>query len=234
MAKKKDKNQGHGNELLENPEVIAEEITKFERLLEENKAATFGFVALIFIVVGGYFGYNYYIQGENNKAQAEMFQAVYYFEADSLDLALNGDGNNLGLKDIVDEYGGTDAANIANYYAGVAFLKKGNFKSAILYLTDFSSSDILVQAKAYALIGDAYMEQADYTNAVKYYNKAAEYKENKYFTPAYLMKAALAYEKMNDKEGALKCYSKIVNDFSKATEVNDAKKHKARLSAKAS
>ena len=106
MAKKKDTNQGHSNELLENPEVLAEEITKFEQFLENNKAATFGFVVLLFVVVGGYFGYNYYIEGENNKAQAEMFQAVYYFEADSLDLALNGDGNNLGLKDIVEEYGG--------------------------------------------------------------------------------------------------------------------------------
>jgi len=234
MAKKKDTNQGHSNDLLENPEVLAEEITKFEQFLENNKAATFGFVVLLFVVVGGYFGYNYYIEGENNKAQAEMFQAVYYFEADSLDLALNGDGNNLGLKDIVEEYGGTDAANLANYYSGVAFLKKGDFKTAILYLSDFSSDDLLVQAKAYALLGDAYMELSDYANAVANYNKAAGYKENKYFTPGYLMKAALAYEKMKDIEGALRCYSKIVTDFGTATEVNDAKKHKARLSAKAS
>lgn len=231
---KKDKNQAHSNDLLENPEVLAEEITKFEQFLEKNKTATFGFVVLLLIVVGGYFGYNYYIEGENNVAQTEMFQAVYYFEADSLDLALDGDGNNLGLKDIISDYNGTDAANLANFYAGVAFLKKEDYVSAILYLEDFSSSDILVQAKAYALIGDAYMQQEDYQNAVTYYNNAASYKENKYFSPGYLMKAALAYEKMNDKQGALKCYEKIVKDFSNASEVNDAKKHKARLSAKAS
>ncbi|MDH5366246.1 MAG: tetratricopeptide repeat protein [Cyclobacteriaceae bacterium] len=231
---KKDKNQGQGNDLIENPEVLAEEITKFEQFLEKNKTATFGFVALLLIVVGGYFGYNYYIEGKNKVAQTEMFQAVYYFEADSLDLALDGDGNNLGLKDIISDYRGTAAANLANFYAGVAFLKKEDYVSSILYLEDFSSSDILVQAKAYALIGDAYMQQNDFQNAVSYYNKAASYKENKYFSPGYLMKAALAYEKLNDKQGALKCYEKIVNDFSDASEVNDAKKHKARLSAKAS
>ncbi|MDH5475495.1 MAG: tetratricopeptide repeat protein [Cyclobacteriaceae bacterium] len=231
---KKDNNKGHGNDLFENPEVLAEEISKFEEFLEKNKAATFGFVALLFIVVGGYFGYNYYIEGENRKAQSDMFQAVYYFEADSLNLALDGDGNNLGFKDIISDYSGTAAANLSYYYAGVSFLKKGDFKSAILYLEDFSSSDILIQAKAYALMGDAYMEQNDYENAVTLYNKAASYKENSYFSPSYLMKAALAYEKLEDKQGAIKCYEKIVNDFSEASEVNDAKKHKARLSAKAS
>lgn len=234
MMAKKDTNKGHGNELLENPEVLAEEITKVEQYLEKNKGLTFGLVALLLIVVGGYFGYNYYIEGQNRQAQTDMFQAVFYFEADSLDLALNGDGNNLGFKDIISDYSGTSAANLANFYAGTTYLKKGDFTSAILYLEDFSSSDLLIQAKAYALIGDAYMEQADYQNAVTNYNKAASYKENKFFSPGYLMKAALAYEKMNDKDGALKCYNKIVTDFAKASEANDAKKHKARLSAKAS
>ena len=230
---KKDTNTGHGNELLENPEVLAEEITKVEQYLEQNKGLTFGLVALLLIVVGGYFGYNYYIEGQNTKAQTDMFQAVFYYESDSLGLALNGDGNNLGFKDIISDYSGTEAANLANFYAGSAYLKNGDFKSAVLYLEDFSSSDLLVQAKAYALIGDAYMEQADFQNAVVNYNKAASYKENKYFSPAYLMKAALAYEKLNDTEGALNCYTKIVTDFADASEANDAKKHKARLSAKA-
>lgn len=231
---KKETNKGHGNDLLENPEVLAEEITKVEQYLENNKGLTFGLVALLMIVVGGYFGYNYYIEGQNNLAQTEMFQAVYYYEADSLDLALNGDGNNLGLKDVIADYSGTTAANLANFYAGSAYMKKGDFSSALLYLQDFSSSDLLIQAKAYALVGDAFMEQSDYQNAVTNYNKAASYKENKFFSPGYLMKAALAYEKLNDLESALKCYEKIVTDFANASEANDAKKHKARLSAKAS
>jgi hypothetical protein len=57
-----------------------------------------------------------------------MFQAVRYFESDSLNLALNGDGNNLGFLQIVEDYSGTKAGNLANYYAGVIYLKQGNFR----------------------------------------------------------------------------------------------------------
>ena len=124
----------------------------------------------------------------------EMFQAVYYFEQDSLDLALRGDGNRFGFLDIIDEYGATKAGNLANYYAGSVYMLKGNYSSAVPFLKDFSSDDILLQARAYSLLGDAYMESDDFVTAVNYYNKAAGYKANKEFTPMYLLKAALAYK----------------------------------------
>lgn len=233
MAKKA-KETEQGSDLLENQEALAEQISKTEQYLEQNKGITFGLLTVVVLVIGGYFGYKYYYDNQNASAQADMFQAEYYFEQDSLDLALNGDGNTLGFKDIIEEYSGTEAANLANYYAGVSFLKQGDFKSAILYLEDYSSSDLLVQARAYSLIGDAYMEQEDYSNAVISYNKAADYNDNKFFSPRYLMKAGLAYELMNDNAGAIKSYARIVKDYWNAGEVQDAKKHKARLESAAS
>jgi len=228
MAKKVQGTE-QGSDLLENQEALAAQISKTEEYLEQNKGLTFGILAVIVLGIGGYFGYKYYNDSQNAVAMSEMFQAEYYFEQDSLALALNGDGNSLGFKDIISDYGGTESANLANYYAGVAFLKQGDFNSAILYLEDFSTSDLLVQARAYSLIGDAYMEQKDYANAVSFYNKAADYNENKFFSPRYLMKAALAYELMDDKAGAIKSYDRIVKDYWSAGEVQDAKKHKARL-----
>lgn len=228
MAKKVQETD-QGSDLLENQEALAAQISKTEEYLEQNKGLSFGILAVIVLGIGGYFGYKYYNDSQNAIAMSEMFQAEYYFEQDSLDLALNGDGNSLGFKDIISDYSGTASANLANYYAGVAFLKQGDFNSAILYLEDFGTSDLLVQARAYSLIGDAYMEQEDYINAVSFYNKAADYNENKFFSPRYLMKAALAYELMDDKAGAIKSYDRIMKDYWSAGEVQDAKKHKARL-----
>ena len=69
-------------------------------------------------------------------------------------------------------------------YAGVSYLKQGKFELARLYLEDFNASDLLIQARAYSLVGDSYMEEKKYDDAAKYYNKAANYKPNKYFSPS--------------------------------------------------
>jgi tetratricopeptide (TPR) repeat protein len=224
MAKKEETKN-----VLENQEVLQEKVMGAEMWLEKHPKTIFGIVGALLLAVAGYFGFNYYKSSQDAEAQKEMFQAVYYFEADSLAQALNGDGNNLGFLDIIDEYKFSDAANLAHFYAGVSFLKQGKFDAAILYLEDFRSNDLLVQARAYSLIGDANMELQKYEEAVTYYNKAANYKANKYYSPAYLMKAALAYEKLNQNDKAIEVYSKIISDYWDSSEYQNALKFKARL-----
>lgn len=225
MAKKKE----NKNELLENPDALAERLGSAENWMERNSKTVIALVAIVLLAVAGYFGFNYYKKSQDAQAQPQMFQAVYYFEADSLDLALNGDGNNLGFLNIIDDYEFSDAANLAHFYAGVCYLKKGEFDAAILYLEDFSADDLLVQARAYSLIGDAHMEKGEYEGAARFYDKAANYKPNKQYSPAYLMKAALAYEKLNQNDKAKDAYSKIISDFWDSQEYQNAVKFKARL-----
>jgi tetratricopeptide (TPR) repeat protein len=227
MAKKKEENKA----LLENPEVIQEKLEGLEHWAEKNLKLVIGVVGVLALAVGGYFGYKYYIENQDKLAQKEMFQAVRYFEADSLNLALNGDGNNLGFLQIIDDFGRTKAGNLANFYAGAIYMKQGKFPSAIVHLDDVLVNDLLVQARAYSLIGDAYMEQKKFDEAASYYDKAASYKPNKEFTPTYLMKAALAYEKLNNAEKAKAAYQTIIDTFWDSSEVQNAKKFKAKLEA---
>ena len=216
-------------DLLENAEVIQEKLVNVETWLESNPKTAIGVVAAILLVVGGFFGYRYFLGTQDDIAQKEMFQAIHYFEADSLNLALNGDGNNLGFLQIIEDYGMTDAGNLANFYTGVIYLKQAKFPLAIYHFEDFSSSDLLVQARAYSLMGDAYMEQKDFENAANYYNKAANYKPNKEFTPGYLMKEALAYEKLNQNDKAIAIYQTIIDKYWESTELQNARKYKAKL-----
>jgi len=225
MAKKVE----HKHELVENPQALAEKLHGAETWMERHPKTTIGVLVALVLLVGGYFGFQYFKDNQESEAQREMFQAVYYFEADSLDLALNGDGNNLGFVDIIDDYGITDAANLANYYAGAAYLKQGKYNVARMYLEDFSSNDLLIQARAYSLIGDTYMEEKSFEEAARFYDKAANYKPNKYFSPAYLMKAALAFEKGNEEARAIAAYDKIINEYFDTPEVQEARKFKARL-----
>jgi tetratricopeptide (TPR) repeat protein len=226
MAKKEE-----SKDLLENAEVIQEKLVGIEHYVENHPKLIIGIVAALIVVVGGFFGYRYFVGSQDAVAQKEMFQAVRYFEADSLNLALNGDGNNLGFLQIADDYGLTPAGNLANFYAGSIYLKQGKFPLAIFHLEDFKANDLLVQARAYSLIGDAYMEQKQYEDAAKFYDKAAGYKPNKEFSPTYLMKAALAYEKLNNFDKAKAAYQTIIDTFWDSSEVQNAKKFKAKLEA---
>lgn len=225
MAKKVE----HKHELVENPQALAEKLQGAETWIERNPKTTIGILVAVLLLVGGYVGYQYYKENLEAEAQREMFQAVYYFEADSLDLALNGDGNNLGFLAIIEDYGITDAATLANYYAGAAFLKQGKYELARMYLEDFESNDLLVQARAYSLIGDTYMEEGNYQDAAGFYQKAANYKPNKYFSPGYLMKAALAFEKNSEEEKAIAAYEEIIDNYYDSPEYQEARKFKARL-----
>jgi tetratricopeptide (TPR) repeat protein len=224
MAKKEE-----NKSVIENQEALQEKVMGAEQWLEKHPKTIFGIVGVLLLVVAGYFGFNYYKTSQDTEAQKQMFQAVYYFEADSLNLALNGDGNNLGFIDIIDEFKFSNAANLAHFYAGVCYLKQGNYDAAILYLQDYSSNDLLVQPRAYSLIGDAYMEQLKFEDAAKYYDKAAAYEPNKFYSPTYLMKAALAYEKLQQNDKAKAAYEKIITEFWDSSEYQNAVKLKARL-----
>jgi TolA-binding protein len=228
MAKKDEKTP---LEFLETAEGLKTELetdlNKVQHVVESNKNVFAGVGGILLAIVLGYFGYKYYITTQDAEGQAKLFGPVYQFEADSNKIA----AKELGK--VADDFGG-NTGNLANFYAGVANLKEGKFDLAIEQLKSFSSSDLLVQARAYALIGDAYAEKKAYSDAIDYYKKAAEYKANKFFTPTYLMKLAAAYEANNEPKEALAIYSQIVEKYAESSESINAKKYKAVLESSVS
>lgn len=184
---------------------------------------------VVLVAVAAYFILDIQKGKKNDKAQNEIFQAQYYYEKDSLESALLGDGRNLGFLDIIDIYSGTEVANLAHFYAGASYLKQRKYAEAVEYLSKFSTSEEIVQARASKLLGDAYLEQGNFTDAAKNYMEAAETVSDKYFSPGYLLNASLAYEKASDFTSAIKALETIVEDYKDAPEYNEARKHKARL-----
>lgn len=228
MAKKETKKSDQ-NELIENPEVIAEKLVPGEDFLKSNSKIFAGILAVAVVLIGGILFFQYNTQKQNEKAQAEMFQAVYFFEQDSVDFALNGDGINKGFLSIIEEYPRTDAANLAHFYTGSIFLSQKKFEDALTHLEEFSSDDYLVQAKAYSLVGDANLELGKTEEAIAQYTKAARTNENKYMTPKYLAKLAVAQEEAGKIEDAIKTYTEIEEKYYESFEFAAARKHKARL-----
>lgn len=231
VKQKKTSHSHSSNELLESPEALANRVTRSEEFLEKHKNVVFGIVLVIALILGGIYFYNYWQDRQSEQAQEEMFQAVFYFEGDELDKALNGDGNYPGFLQIIEDYGSTDAANLAHFYVGAIYLKQGEYQAAIDELNEFSADDLLVQARAYSLMGDAYMELGQYDDAANAYERAASHNENEYFTPYYLNKAALANELGGNTAAALENVTEIVEKYAASNEFENARKQKARLEA---
>ena len=228
MAKKETK-KSEQNELIENPEVIAQKLVPGEDFLKSNSKILAGVLAVAIVLIGGILFFQYNTQQQNEKAQAEMFQAVYFFEQDSVDFALNGDGINKGFLNIIESYPRTDAANLAHFYTGSIYLSQKKFEDALTHLQEFSSDDYLVQAKAYSLVGDANLELGKTEEAIAQYTKAARTNENKFMSPKYLAKLAVAQEEAGKIEDAIKTYTEIEEKYYESFEFAAARKHKARL-----
>lgn len=211
-------------------EQIEDVLTRGEQFVEKNQKMLVNAVIAILVVVGIVLGYNKFIKApQMEEASSQIFGAQNYFEKDSFNLALNGDGNIAGFLEIADNYGSTPAGNLAKYYSGLCYLYLGDYNQAIDYLKKFSADDFLLSNMAIANIGDAYMQLKDYKKAAEYYAKAASSKLNEFSTPLFLMKNALAYEKADEYALALKVYERIEKEFPNSPEARNIEKYITRV-----
>ena len=224
MAKKKD------TKAEQNLENVESALSRTEMFIEKNQKTITYALVIVIVIVMGFFGYKKFIlQPKAEEAVAESFIAENNFAKDSFRLALEGDGVNYGFLDIIDNYGNTPYGNLAKYYAGVSYLKLGEFDAAIEYLKDFKSDDMMVGANAQGLIGDAYLELNDMKNAVKHYEKAAKQANNEFLSPVYLMKAGQTYELLEQYEDALDVYNRIEKEWYGSREQRMIEKYQERV-----
>jgi tetratricopeptide (TPR) repeat protein len=196
--------------------------------------------AIIILVAGGYMGYKkFYTQPKEEKAADALFKAEGYHRnaltspnPDSLiKLALNGDGANVGFLRIMSKYKGTDAADLAQLYAGESYLLLNDNASAVKYLKDFSTSSKFFQARAYKLLADAYADQGKLKEALDNYKKAAHHfkEDTENSSEALFLAAYLAETKMNNKKEAIELFKELKQDFPNTQRGSDADKYLARL-----
>ncbi len=204
-------------------------LTQTEHFIEKNQKILTIVIGAIVVAVGGYLAFKaLFVQPREKSAQEQMFMAEQYFEKDSFNLAINGDGNYLGFLDIIDDYGSTKAANLAKYYTGISYLHMGQYKEAIDYLNDFDTDDLVLAPVVAGAKGDAYVELNETDKALSAYQKAYGY-ENEFTTPVYLMKAGKLLESQGKFEGALKAYQEIKKKYPESNEGRIVDKYIARV-----
>ncbi len=216
----------------ENLKEVEHALTTAELFFEKNaKLISIIFGAAVVLALLLLATHRFYTIPHEVKAKEQIFTAEQYFEKDSFNLALNGDGNYPGVLDIIDNYGRTPSGNLAKYYAGISYLHLGKFKEAIDYLESFKTDDLLLKPVSIGAIGDAYAELGNKEKAVKYYSEAADIKANKFTTPIYLLKAGRMYEMMGNKEKALSTYQIIKEKYTDSNEGRMIDKYISRIGA---
>lgn len=209
---------------------VEEALGKTEQFIERHQnLLMYGILGVILLVLG-YFGYQrFYITPMEKDAQEEIFMAQKYFEMDSLNRALYGDGNALGFIDIIDDYGRTSTGNLAKYYAGICYLRMGDFEEAINYLRKHDPSDNIIGPMALGAIGDAYLELNEPNRAAGYYMDAADENINDFTTPMFLYKAGMTYELLADYNNAFKAYDRIYREFYRSSEGRTIERNIAKV-----
>lgn len=198
---------------------------------EKNQKSILGGVALVVILAGGIFGYNnFYKVPRQQQAMEAMYRAQVQFERDSFALALeNPGGGNEGFLDIIDNYGGTAAANLAQFYAGVSWLQLGQYEAAIEHLKKFSPEGSLTPALKYGAIGDAWSELNDLEQAASFYEKAAKASDNGMMAAIYHKKLGMLHESTGNKDKALAQYRIIKDKYADSPSGSDIDKYLIRV-----
>ncbi|MDF4222949.1 MULTISPECIES: tetratricopeptide repeat protein [Maribacter] len=205
---------------------LDEGASRSEEWVSKNQNIILGVIGVIAISVLGYLAYDQFVEKPKEaNAANEMYYPQQYFDQalvatsakDSLfNLALEGAEGKYGFLDIIEEYSGTKAANLANYGAGMSYLNMNKYQEAITYLEDFSSDDAVLGALAKGGLGDAFMQLDQPSDALGYYEAAVKHSDNDYTAPKFLYKAGITALEMGDKDKALSFFQKIKDEFPKS------------------
>lgn len=228
-------------ETVETKKPIDPSLEGIQLFYEKNKNLVNYVGGGLLLVIAAFCFFKFYYQPEQEAAAAnEIFWAESYFEKDSFNVALKGgrmvmspEGQKqmLGFESIADEYGMTKTGNLANYYAGICYLRTGKFEQAIEFLQKFDGNDEIVAPIALGAIGDCNMELNRMDEAVKFYLKAADKSHNNFTTPYFLKKAGFAYEQQKNYKDALATYERIQKEYFSTSEGREAERNMARVKA---
>ncbi|MDE3183661.1 MAG: tetratricopeptide repeat protein [Bacteroidota bacterium] len=198
--------------------------------------------SVIVILFVGWMIYKYMFKvPKQEKADKVVFVTQKYFSefstaTDSAKIllatkVLNGDGRNPGALRIINEYSGTPAANLCEYYAGTCYLQLGQYAKSIRYLKDFDANGAdQIKSRALGMMGDASAELNKNDDALDYYQKASNVNEKDTYTSSeFLFRAALFAQSIGKQKEAIDLFKKLKTEYPLTEKAADADKYLARL-----
>ena len=212
------------DELVNVVEVRDQGLDFFER---NRNAIVYGALILA-ALIAGYFIYQTFVKAPaERQAAAYMLPAQNAFARDSFALALEEPApGELGFLDIIDDYGSTEAGNLARYYAAVSYLNIGRFEAAKEFANQFDADGDLLPAMKYGVIGDAESELGNMDAAISNYRSAVDAAGDNFVTAGYyLNKLALLLQNEGRNDEALAAFQRLKADYGRSPLAAEADKY---------
>ena len=189
--------------------VEEQQITKTEAFFDKNKKALIGCVVAVIVIIAGIILCNtYYLKPRAEKASTELAKSQELFDQQQYEKALPG------FQKVADEYGSTDAGNLAQLYIGICQANLGKWQEAVNALESFSGKDDqMVSPAAEGALGNAYANLNQLDKAVEYLKKAAKMADNNTLSPVYLIQAGEILESQGKKAEALELYQQVKEKY---------------------
>lgn len=206
---------------------VGEILSKTDQVIDRYwKQILIGVVAVILIVVGIIVFRHVYLVPRENNAQIAIFPGERYFANQEWALALNGDSlEYIGFLGVMEDYSGTQTANLAKAYAGLCQYNLGDYEEAMKNLKSYTGHDDLFAAQVEGAIGDCEVNLGNIKQGIDYFEKAATKANSSLLSPIYLNKAAIAYESLEDYKAALEAYNTIKTKYPLSPEASSIEKN---------
>lgn len=201
-------------------------LTMYARVLafyETNKKyISYAITAVVVIAIASVVYVNNRKAG-NEKAAAELGKVLHLFDGGQYQQAIDGvpEQGIIGLKSIVDNYSG-ESAEMARFYLGNSYYMLAKYDEALEQFDDFSGSDPILSASAYAGMASCYEAKQNYSSAAKYYEKAFDAVPKAPVAAEYLSHAAYNHGLGGDKAKAVAMYKRLKKEFQQSAAARDA------------
>lgn len=206
---------------------VDEVYTKTEQFVDKNRLAlTFGIGGLAALILGVLGYQSFIVAPANAHAEESAWRAESYFEMDSMEWAIFGDGYAAGLEEILNEYNGTSAGSRAAYRLGVYHRDAGSYEEAIAAFESVELSDDVIGILTTGNIGDCEVELGNYEAAIGHFEAAAHAASSELsdaiLTPMFLFKAAISQIEIGNNKAAKNNLDQIVSDYPKSQQFSAA------------
>lgn len=197
---------------------------KTAQFYQENRNVIIGSAVAVILAIALAIGYHYYQKSQNEEAQRLMSTAEVEYLQGNYESALTGSDEDftIGFEQVINNYGGTEAGNLARYYAAVCEYNLGDTKQALSYIDKYEVPDGILGVGPLSFHAMMLTETGQHQEAAKLYVKAAEWDENESTTPYNYLEAANAFHDAGDIENAQKYAEMITVNYPNSSQVTEA------------